>query len=151
MLELARETDWESVQRLSVQLHDLHVSWRPDLYFHSEEPYPRERFLEDIRKRMIYVAKIENSIVGYVILSLKVKEGPGCISQRALLLESICVDETVRGHGIGSEIVTDVRALAKAFRCSSLVLGVHPENEAALTFYQKCGFSLRTLNLQLNV
>ena len=151
MLELARETDWESVQRLSVQLHDLHVSLRPDLYFHSDEPYPRERFLEDIRKRMIYVAKIENSIVGYVILSLKVKEGPGCISQRALLLESICVDETVRGHGIGSEIVTDVRALAKAFRCSSLVLGVHPENEAALTFYQKCGFSLRTLNLQLNV
>ena len=123
MLELARETDWESVQRLSVQLHDLHVSWRPDLYFHSEEPYPRERFLEDIRKRMIYVAKIENSIVGYVILSLKVKEGPGCITQRALLLESICVDETVRGHGIGSEIVTDVRALAKAFRCSSLILG----------------------------
>ena len=151
MLELAREADWESVQRLSVQLHDLHVSWRPDLYFHSEEPYPRERFLEDIRKRMIYVAKIENSIVGYVILSLKVKEGPGCISQRALLLESICVDETVRGHGIGSEIVTDVRALAKAFRCSSLILGVHPENEAALAFYQKCGFSLRTLNLQLNV
>ena len=36
MLELARETDWESVQRLSVQLHDLHVSWRPDLYFRSE-------------------------------------------------------------------------------------------------------------------
>jgi ribosomal protein S18 acetylase RimI-like enzyme len=100
---------------------------------------------------MIYVAKIENSIVGYVILSVKEKEGPGCISQRALLLESICVDETVRGHGIGSEIVTDVRALAKAFRCSSLILGVHPENEAALAFYQKCGFSLRTLNLQLNV
>ena len=151
MLELARETDWEFVRLLSVQLHDLHVTWRPDIYFHCDEPYPKARFLEDIRNRLVYVAKIEDSIVGYVILSLKEKGGPGCISQRALLLESICVDETVRGHGIGSEIITDVCALAKAFGCSSLILGVHPENEAALAFYQKCGFSLRTLNLQMNL
>ena len=149
MLELARESDWERVRLLSVQLHDLHVTWRPDIYFHCDEPYPKVRFLEDIRNRMVYVAKIENAVVGYVILSVKGKEGPGCISQRALLLESICVDETVRGHGIGSEIVTDVRALAKVFGCTSLILGVHPENEAALAFYQKCGFFLRTLNLQM--
>ena len=149
MLELARESDWERVRLLSVQLHDLHVTWRPDIYSYCDEPYPKVRFLEDIRNRMVYVAKIENAVVGYVILSVKGKEGPGCISQRALLLESICVDETVRGHGIGSEIVTDVRALAKVFGCTSLILGVHPENEAALAFYQKCGFSLRTLNLQM--
>ena len=151
MLELARESDWERVRLLSVQLHDLHVTWRPDIYFHCDEPYPKVRFLEDIRNRMVYVAKIENAVVGYVILSVKGKEGPGCISQRALLLESICVDESVRGHGIGSEIVTDVRALAKVFGCTSLILGVHPENEAALAFYQKCGFSLRTLNLQMKL
>ena len=151
MLELARESDWERVRLLSVQLHDLHVTWRPDIYFHCDEPYPKVRFLEDIRNRTVYVAKIENAVVGYVILSVKGKEGPGCISQRALLLESICVDETVRGHGIGSEIVTDVRALAKVFGCTSLILGVHPENEAALAFYQKCGFSLRTLNLQMKL
>ena len=149
MLELARESDWERVRLLSVQLHDLHVTWRPDIYFHCDEPYSKVRFLEDIRNRMVYVAKIENAVVGYVVLSVKGKEGPGCISQRALLLESICVDETVRGHGIGSEIVTDVRALAKVFGCTSLILGVHPENEAALAFYQKCGFFLRTLNLQM--
>ena len=151
MLELARESDWERVRLLSVQLHDLHVTWRPDIYFHCDEPYPKVRFLEDIRNRMVYVAKIENAVVGYVVLSVKGKKGPGCISQRALLLESICVDETVRGHGIGSEIVTDVRALAKVFGCTSLILGVHPENEAALAFYQKCGFSLRTLNLQMKL
>ena len=107
MLELARESDWERVRLLSVQLHDLHVTWRPDIYFHCDEPYPKVRFLEEIRNRMVYVAKIENAVVGYVILSVKGKEGPGCISQRALLLESICVDETVRGHGIGSEMHED--------------------------------------------
>ena len=37
MLELARESDWDAIRRLSVQIHDLHVSWRPDIYCHSEE------------------------------------------------------------------------------------------------------------------
>ena len=49
MLELAKESDFEAVKRLSVQIHDLHAEWRPDLYYHSEEPYPREKFLEDIQ------------------------------------------------------------------------------------------------------
>ena len=151
MLELARESDWECVQRLSVQLHDLHVAWRPDLYFHCEEPYPKEQFLEDIQNRMVYVAKIENTIVGYVILSMKERRGPGRFAQKALLLESICVEETVRNHGIGQEMISDVRALAKAFGCSSLLLGAHPENEDALIFYRKCGFSIRTVNLQMTL
>ena len=63
MLELARESDWESVQRLSVQVHDLHVAWRPDMFSHNDEPYPRENFLADIRERLVYVAKIDNVVV----------------------------------------------------------------------------------------
>ena len=149
MLELAREQDWRCVCNLSVQLHDLHVAWRPDLYFHCDEPYPKECFLEDINKRMVYVAKIDSTIVGYVILSVKERGGPGRFNQKAMLLESICVEETVRNHGIGREMISDVRALAKAFGCSALILGAHPENEDALIFYRKCGFSVRTVNLQI--
>ena len=52
MLQLARPSDWEDVKRLSVQIHDLHAAWRPDIYFHHEEPYPMDKFLEDIRSRM---------------------------------------------------------------------------------------------------
>ena len=35
MLELARQSDWEDINRLSVQIHDLHAAWRPDIYYHS--------------------------------------------------------------------------------------------------------------------
>ena len=64
MLQLARESDWEAVRKLSVQIHDLHAAWRPDIYFHSDEPYPKPVFLEDIRKRMVYVAKIQDIVIG---------------------------------------------------------------------------------------
>ncbi len=149
MLELAREEDWEAVKRLSVQVHDLHAAWRPDIYNRCEEPYPREKFLADIRDRVVYVAKLKGIVVGYAVLSILEKNGPGVVSHKLLRLDSICVEEMARGQGIGREMVMDVRALAKAFGCREIILGAHPENNGALAFYQKCGFRLRTVNLEI--
>lgn len=151
MLQLARESDWEDVKRLSVQIHDLHVQWRPDIYFYTEEPYPKEAFLEDIRNRMVYVARLDGIVAGYVVLSLLRKDGPGVVKRKLLRLESICVEESIRGHGIGKLMVEDVRALARAFGCSQVILGVHPENDSAVGFYQKCGFYIRTINMDMQV
>lgn len=151
MLQLARESDWESVQRLSVQIHDLHVAWRPDMFCHSDEPYPKENFLADIRERLVYVAKIDNVVVGYVVLCLMDKSGAGVNPKKLMRLDVICVDEKVRGCGIGMKMVEDVRALAKAFRCNGIVLSFHPENEKAMHFYQKCGFTIRTINVEMNL
>ena len=147
MLELARESDWEAIRRLSVQIHDLHAAWRPDIYFHSDEPYPKDDFLKDIANRMVYVAKIQDLVAGYVVLSVLEKEGPGTVSKKQMRISSICVEEAVRGQGIGREMVADVRALAKAFGCQELILGVHPENDHGVGFYQKCGFAIRTINM----
>ncbi len=149
MLELARESDWEAVKRLSIQVHDLHAAWRPDLYTHCPEPYPKEKFLADIRSRMVYVAKIQGTVAGYVVLAVLEKSGAGMVSHKLLRLESICVDEMARRQGIGRQMVADVHALAKAFGCRDVTLGVHPENDSALTFYRKCGFRLRTINMEL--
>lgn len=151
MLELATESDWESVHRLSVQIHDLHAAWRPDMFFHCAEPYPKEKFLEDIQERMVYVAKTGNAVAGYVVLCMMHKGGPGTFEKKLLRLDSICVDEPFRGQGIGKAMVTDVRALAKAFGCSEVLLGVHPENDKAIRFYQKCGFTIRTINMQMQL
>ena len=151
MLELARERDWEAVNRLSVQVHDLHASWRPDIYFHSEAPYPREAFLNDIAHRLVYVAKLADTVAGYVVLSVSEKSGPGVVAKKVMRIDSICVDADFRGHGIGKAMVADVRALAKAFRCREIVLGVHPENDDAVAFYQKCGFMIRTIHMDMNV
>lgn len=151
MLELARETDWEAVKRLSVQIHDLHAEWRPDLYFHCEEPLPHDAFLDGIRSRLLYVAKLQNVVVGYVVLSIMNRGGPGAHVYKAMRLDSICVEESLRGQGIGRNMIADVRALAKAFGCRELLLGVHPENDKAVVFYQKCGFRIRTINVDMKL
>lgn len=151
MLELARESDWEAVQRLSVQIHDLHAAWRPDIYFHTDEPYPKALFLENIRDRLVYVAKIDGIVAGYVVLAVMHKGGPGTVERKLMRLDSICVEESIRGNGIGKTMVQEVRALARAFGCSQLILGVHPENDDAVGFYQKCGFRIRTINMDMQL
>ena len=151
MLELARESEWEAVKRLSVQIHDLHAAWRPDIYYHAEEPYPKEKFLADIQQRLVYVAKLRGTGVGYVVLALLQKGGPGTHKKKLVRLDSICVDEAARGHGIGRAMVADVFALARAFGCKEVMLGVHPENDKAVGFYQKCGFRIRTINMDAKV
>jgi len=151
MLQLAREEDWEAVKRLSVQIHDLHATFRNDIYYHTDEPYPREKYLEDIAQRLVYVAKIDSDIVGYVRLSLQEKEGPGTVFHKLMRLDSICVDESIRCHGAGKEMLTDVRALARVFGCDGLILGVHPENDDAVVFYQKCGFTIRTICMEMKI
>ena len=151
MLQLARDSDWEDVKRLSVQIHDLHAAWRPDIYYHTDEPYPKEQFLQDISNRRVYVAKLDGLVAGYVVISTQEKDGPGIVERKLMRLDSICVEESICGNGIGKTMVEEVRALAKAFGCSQLILGVHPENDAAVGFYQKCGFRIRTINMDMHL
>ena len=151
MLELARETDWDAVKALSLQMHQQRVSWRPDLYVACQEPYPREKFLEDIRQRMVYLVRMEQVVAGYVVLSMQKKDGPGMISRKVMCLEAICVEESIRGHGLGKEMMADVRALARAFGCKEISLRVHAENDPAVGFYQKCGFRIRTINMDMKL
>ena len=151
MLELARESDWEAVKALSVQIHDLHAAWRPDIYYSCNEPYPKPDFLQDIAQRRVYVAKVQGQVLGYVILSILQKGGPGTVECHQLRVDVICVDSAARGQGIGRQMVADVRALARAFGCRELVLSVHPENDGAVAFYQKCGLFIRTIGMDMKI
>ena len=149
MLELATIADWEAVKQLSVQIHDLHVNWRPDMYYHSEEPLPYDHFCDLINDKLIYVAKIDGMVAGYVALSISNKGCDGMFLKKVMRIDSICVDETVRGHGIGSQMAQEIWALCRAFGCDTLILGVHPENDRAVNFYQKCGFRIRTIHMEM--
>lgn len=148
MLELAVETDREAVNRLARQVHAMHVAWRPDIYEMPREMYPPERFREAIAERSLYVARLHSAVVGYVSLKIRNYDSPGLVKRKVLLIDEIAVEETLRGQGIGTEMMGDVRALARAFGCTDLQLGVYPQNDAAVAFYQKCGFTVRSIEMQ---
>lgn len=151
MLELARMNDLAAVNEIAAQVHAMHTAWRPDIYEMVESLYSEERIQEAIRARALYVARLEGSVVGYTVLKIRDYNWPGVVRRKVMLVDEFGVHEACRGHGIGREMMTDVHALAKAFRCTDLQLGVYPQNEAAVRFYESCGFMIRSIDMQKKV
>ena len=151
MLELACEVDRPAVNAMAKQVHAMHVAWRPDLYEMIPELYPQERFCQAVEEKQLYVAKLSGRVVGYTLLLVRDVAHPGTVKRRVMRIDEICVEESCRGQGIGREMMTDIRALAKAFGCRDLQLGVYPQNDAAVAFYQKCGFTIRSIDMQRKV
>lgn len=151
MLELARPEDRSDVNRLARQVHAMHVAWRPDIYEMVEELYSRQRFADAIAERQLYVAKPDGIIVGFVLVKIRSYDWPGVVNRKVMVVDEVCVEETLRNQGIGRAMMEDVHALAKAFDCTDLQLGVYPQNDAAVAFYQKCGFTIRSIDMQRKV
>ncbi|MBQ7002020.1 MAG: GNAT family N-acetyltransferase [Oscillospiraceae bacterium] len=151
MLELATPADREAVEAMAQQVHAMHVAWRPDIYEMVDVLYPEERFHAAIRERQLYVAKIDDVVVGYLLLKMRHYDWPGVVKRKVMLVDELCVHESCRNQGIGKQMMNDAWALAKAFRCTDMQLGVYPQNDDAVGFYQKCGFTIRSIDMQRKV
>ena len=151
MLELATKHDRSEVNRLARQVHEMHVQWRPDLYQMPEELFPEELYSQLVKNRELYVAKLNGTVVGFVMIFMFGSEGCGKVTRKVMRIDQLCVDEALRNHGIGTRMMEEVRVLARAFGCTDLQLGVYPQNDAAVSFYQKCGFMIRSIDMQRKV
>ena len=151
MLELATLADRDGINRIAGQVHDMHVSWRPDIYEPLQEHYTPERFAEAIRSRQLYVAKLAGEVVGFAALNRCTYDWPGVVKRSVMLVDEFGVHETCRGHGIGKAMMEDIHALAKAFGCTDLQLRVYPQNDDAVGFYQHCGFQIQNIGMQKKI
>lgn len=151
MLELARPSDREVINAMSRQVHAMHVSWRPDIYKEEDELISGEELFYGIMRKQLYVAKIHGQAVGYVRFAIRSFDWCGVVPRTVMMIEEFCVEESFRGQGIGTQMVQELRVLAKAFGCTDLQLSVYPQNDAAVGFYQKCGFMIQNITMQRKV
>lgn len=151
ILEPAHASDWEAINALAMQVHTLHVGWRPDIYAMPQMLFTQERAEADIQSNALYVVRRNGTVIAYARLGVRETEYPGLVKRKILLLEELCVSEDIRKRGIGTEMMSDIQMLAKELGCTDLELSVYPENEAALALYRKCGFTVRDLQMQRKV
>ena len=151
MLQLARREDHSAIEALAQQLHEQRVSWRPDLYKRIEQFYTLESFDSVIKERQLYIAKIGCDVIGYVRIAFRSANEPGVMNTRIVILDEIVVRADYRNMGIGTQIMDDVKALGKAFGCSSIQLGVYPQNDEAVAFFQKNGLTIRSIEMQMHI
>ena len=151
MLQLARPEDREAIDQIAKQIHALHVAWRPDIYEMPQQMFSAERFSDAISHRQLYAAKVGERVFGYVLLKIRDYDWPGVVKRKVMIVDEFGVAEDWRGQGIGTQMMDDVKVLARAFGCTDLQLGVYPQNDDAVAFYQKCGFMIRSIEMQIKL
>ena len=150
-IEIPQIKDFNNVNKLAKQVHELHVNWRPDLFLSVDEVISKENFKEKIQTKEIYVAKINNEIIGYVTFNIKEKDNHNMRYRKQLQIEAICIDEKNRGKGIGTELLNYVKKIAKENNCTDLYLTVNQENKNAIKVYEKFGFKVKNISYSMKI
>ncbi len=150
-IEIPKIEDFEKVNVLAKQVHELHVNWRPDLFLSVDEVISKEYFEEMIQTRQIFVAKKQDEIVGYITFNIKEKSNPSMRYRRQLQIEAICVDEKNRGKGIGTELLKHIKEFGKENNCTDLYLTVNKENENAIKAYEEFGFKVKSIAYSMQI
>ena len=104
-----------------------------------------------IQTRQIFVAKMQDEIVGYIIFNIKEKSNPSMRYRRQLQIEAICVDDKNRGKGIGRELLKHIKEFGKENNCTDLYLTVNKENENAIKTYEEFGFKVKSIAYSMQI
>ena len=131
--------DYNEVDRLMAQVHQLHVNGRPDLYIDVEHIYSFEQFKEMVENEdmITILAEEENHVIGICMISMRART---CmVKRRTAYMEDLCVDETCRGKGVGKKLFLYAKDLAAKMGAERLDLMVWDFNENDRKFYENMG------------
>lgn len=151
VIEIPEIEDFKKVNKIAGQVHELHVGWRPDLFLHVDEVIEKENFKKMVQNAEIFVAKLEDEIVGYVTLFIKEKNHHGLRYRKLLTVDAICVDEKWRRKGIGKALLNFAKEFGKKKDCTDLYLTVNEENKNAIKVYENFGMKVRSIAYSMEI
>ena len=145
----ARMKDYESVIRIMDQVQQMHVNWRPDLYRPNPVMIPLEAFAKMVEGDTLFVAEADGTVVGVMGLLFRHIETPAHVTRDILLIDSMAVEESYRGMGIGHLFFEKVRQIKEQKRCDGIELVVNAKNQAAYEMYANYGFTVKSITMEL--
>ncbi|MGN1307634.1 MAG: GNAT family N-acetyltransferase [Faecousia sp.] len=145
---LADEADFEEVNRLARQVHELHVQWRPDLFRSVQYPISPEEFSTLLQEQRLLLAQKDGTVAAYAVFSMQQFDVPKLMPQKTLKLEEICVEEAYRRQGIAKALLHELVRLGKAAGCTDLRLTCDPHNAAGIAFYESLGMQPKVIQYQ---
>lgn len=152
IIELAKIEQLKEINKLAKQVHDIHVELRPDIFKTEDEMISNERLESLILNNEIFIAKDEEKVIGYAIISIKERIGViGMHDRKVIDLEAICVDEKYRGKGVGRKIIKYLIEYGKQKGCTDFYLNVYKDNLKARKFYEDLGMKVRNINYSMKI
>lgn len=150
-IRFATGQDVGGILSLLRQVGRVHHLGRPDIFRGNAQKYSASQVLDMLDKPQtpIFVAAEGDKVLGYCFCMIKSYEKDPVITDRTeLYIDDLCVDENIRGKGIGKALYETVYKYAKMRKCGSITLNVWACNESAMKFYEKCGLKVQKIGME---
>lgn len=134
----ATEEDIEVMLILLDQLFSIEQDFTPD----REKQCRGLKMLLDATGALVVVAEYDGQVVGMATLQTVISTAEGDISG---IVEDLVVSESYRGKGIGRSLMHYLRIWADQKGLRRLQLLADKDNQHALNFYRKQGWSMTQL------
>ena len=127
----------------------MHVEWRPDIYRRNEDFFTKVIFDEMCSGEKFFVADMDGAVVGVLGIDYRHIETPAHVTRDVVFIDSMAVDSEYRGKGIGHLFFDKVRELKRERNADGVELQVNARNRAAYEMYRSCGFTEKSINMEL--
>ena len=144
LIRRAVEDDIEAVLGLLSQVLTIHHNIRPDLFKGNCTKYNERElaalFGNDLRPVFVYEDDNGN-VQGYAFCVIEQHPGNNILTDiKTLYIDDLCVEENMRGQGIGRKLFEFVKEYAKGQECHNITLNVWEGNYNSIRFYESLGF-----------
>lgn len=132
--ELAGKTFLETYGGTSIEAH---LAGYVDIHF-TEEAMRRELQTPGFQ---FLIARVGDRMAGYVKLR-RDRQPRGIIEPKCMQLERIYILKAFQARGIGQQLIDTIKGIARSAGDRVIWLQVWQQNEQALAFYHKAGFTI---------
>lgn len=151
MIRYAREKDIIKISELLSQVDIVHYNGRPDIFKigrkYSEDEL--KELLQDKLRPILVSVDDKDEVMGYCFCIFQEQKSNAVLNDvKTLYIDDLCVDENLRGKGIGRKLYEAAVNLAKESGCYNLTLNVWSCNESALRFYEALGMSAQKVIME---
>ena len=144
MIRTATEKDIPKIGELLSQVDLVHHKGRPDIFTVGRKYSDAEilAILQDENQPILVATDEQDTVTGYCFCIYREATDNSVLTDiKTLFIDDFCVDENLRGKGIGKKLFKAAVDMAKENGCYNITLNVWSFNESAIRFYESCGFS----------
>ncbi len=136
-----RKSDYAAVDRLLLQIHQVDVNCRPDMFSPIDQYMTRESYESLVSSKNVIsiLAQEHREIVGCCFVSML--ERSGMARMKTAYIDLLVVDEKYRHQGIGKKLFQEVERRSKKIGAQRVNLTVWSYNKIAVSAYESYGMT----------
>ena len=142
MIRFATEKDIPKLGDLLCQVDLVHHRGRPDIFKVGRKYNDAElaELLKDKSRPILVAVDEADAVLGYCFCIYQQHVGDSVLTDiKTLYIDDLCVDETIRGRGVGRALYAAAVDMARENGCYNVTLNVWSCNPTALRFYESLG------------